>query len=173
MKIKIMCIALFISMFGWTLTAIVGKADSNESIEDLEPLLYERLKFKKNTDYLHDQKKIEMKNTIPVRQFDIQFDGSQKLPDRSDRSYLFQSSNREKASTVAVKSREIGLFKNEINLKKKDSVQMPADEPAGTSIRTTIFIGMIVIVLIVLFTFFIPKLAVESRAAIKTRKRNP
>lgn len=93
MNRKLVAILLLVA-FSWIARPAIGTANSDESIKELEPVLYERLQFKKNTDYLHDAGKIEMKNTIPTKQFDIHFDGSRKLPDRGDTVKLFRKAER-------------------------------------------------------------------------------
>lgn len=138
-------------------------AETDDSIRDLEPVKYDKLKFKQNTDYLHDTKKVEMKNTIPVKQLDINFDGSKKLPKRGgDISYLFQEAERGQKSTVAAKSTEIGLFIKDNPDRKMETVKNKQDEqPKGTNIRTMIFIGLIAMGMIFLFTVLLPKLVNE------------
>ncbi|WP_342514984.1 type VII secretion EssA family protein [Sporosarcina sp. FSL K6-1522] len=172
MKGKMICLTLaaFVSVWGYSSTS--GSADSDDSIHDLEPLLYDKLKFKQNTDYLHDNKKVEMKNTIPVKQFDINFDGSKQLPERGDTSYLFQEAERGKKGTVAVRSSEIGLFTIEHKGRKEEAVRKPQDEQlAGTNVRTMVFVGLIAVGILFLFVFLLPKLvnepAVRTRTVIK------
>ena len=144
--------------FGWH----VGSANTEI---DLEPLTYDKLEFKQNTNYLHDEGKIEMKNTIPVEQFDINFDGSKQLPKRDNTSYLFQTAERGVKSTVAAKTSELGLFTEEDQAEKLDvAVQMNNEAPATNHIRTLIFIGIIGVGIIFLFTFLLPKLVNEQGA---------
>ena len=84
MKIKTVLFVLII----WF--SAVQFVSAEEQVKDLEPLIYEKLKFKKNTNYLHDEKKTEMKNTIPEKQFNIYFDGRKQLPNRGDTSFYFK-----------------------------------------------------------------------------------
>ena len=111
-----------------------------------------------------------MKNTIPVKQLDINFDGSKKLPERGrDISYLFQEAERGQKSTVAAKSAEIGLFTTDNPDRKVENVKNIQDEqPKSTNIRTMIFIGLISVGIIFLFTVLLPKLVNEPNRRNKT-----
>ena len=134
-------------------------ADTGDPIGDLEPVQYEKLKFKQNTDYLHDEQKTEMKNTIPVKQFDINFDGSKQLPKKDDTSFVFHETERGKKSTVAAKTIEIGLFtKANNNEKAKVPIQANSQLTTGNTTRTMVFIVMIALGMIFLFTILLPRL---------------
>lgn len=173
MKLKKMIVVLVMSMLVWKAAPLVGLVDSNDTINDLEPVIYDKLKFKKNTDYLHDDGKIEMKNTITNRQFDIKFDGSRKLPEKGDTSYLFQDVVRGGKSTVAAKALDIGLFtKGEPGIQEKPITQIPDGSPNGNSLRTLVFLGLIILSLVVIFVFFVPKLVqISSNDEKKWRVR--
>ena len=134
-------------------------ADADDPIGDLEPVMYEKLKFKQNTDYLHDEQKTEMKNTIPNKQFDINFDGSKQLPKKGDTSFIFHEAERGKKSTVAAKTVEIGLF-TKANNNEKAKIPMPTKSQltTGNTTRTMIFIMMIALGMIFMFTILLPKL---------------
>ena len=134
-------------------------AVEHKTVDELEPVIYEKLQFKKNTDYLHDGKKTEMKNTIPDKQFDIYFDGRKQLPNRSDTSFLFQTSARGEKSTVAAKSSELNLFMNESKGDKllPDSAFLN-NETATNKTRTMIFLAIIVMGMFALFIVVLPKL---------------
>ena len=165
MRVKRMIVVLLV-IWGMGASFYSVQAETDDSIRDLEPVKYDRLKFKQNTDYLHDTKKVEMKNTIPVKQLDINFDGSKKLPERGrDISYLFQEAERGQRSTVAAKSAEIGLFTTDNPDRKVETVKNIQDEqPKSTNIRTMIFIGLIGVGIIFLFTVLLPKLVNEPTA---------
>ena len=169
MRVKRMIVVLLV-IWGMGASFYSVQAETDDSIRDLEPVKYDRLKFKQNTDYLHDTKKIEMKNTIPVKQLDINFDGSKKLPERGrDISYLFQEAERGQKSTVAAKSAEIGLFTTDNPDRKVETVKNIQDEqPKSTNIRTMIFIGLIGVGIIFLFTVLLPKLVNEPTRRNKT-----
>lgn len=150
-------------------------ADENKTIDELEPLLYEKLEFKKNTDYLHDVKKTEMKNTIPIKQFDIFFDGRKKLPNRNDSSFLFQSDERGENSTVAARSLELKLFTSgdQETKTQRNSAFKQHQEQQGSSnggLLTFVFLSIIAIGIIILFAVFLPKLASASNGAPKKKK---
>ena len=145
-------------------------AEENKTIDELEPLLYEKLEFKKNTDYLHDTKKTEMKNTIPVKQFDIYFDGRKKLPNRGDTSFLFQSDLRGENSTVAARSLELKLFTANDKVTKPQEITFPQQEGSSNGkLLTLVFLLIIAIGIIVLFAVFLPKLAQASNGAPKKK----
>ncbi|GKV55013.1 hypothetical protein NCCP2222_09600 [Sporosarcina sp. NCCP-2222] len=148
-----------------------GSAATDGSIEDLEPVLYEKLKFNKNTDYLHDAGKIEMKNTLPEKQFNLHFDGSRRLPARGDSSYLFRTDVRGERSTVAARSKEIGLFTKTAVRKNEATVSsyIPVEQQRDSNGRTLLFVLLIVIGTVILFTVFIPKTIQES--PVRERKR--
>ena len=171
MTTKSTCLLLIILIIAWTAGhSTVQAAPDDEPNLDLEPLRYEKLKFKKNTDYLHDSKKIEMKNTIPVKQFDIYFDGRKQLPKRSNGSYLFRTGERGEKSTVAAKTSELGLFTSaEKSGKKITAVKIIEENTATNMPRTLILLAIIVVGLIALFTIFLPKLVNPSEG----EKRNP
>lgn len=134
-------------------------AEEPKKVEDLDPVIYEKLEFKKNTDYLHDKKKTEMKNTIPKKQIDIFFDGRKKLPNRGDISYLFQTAERGVKSTVTAKSSELKLFSAVDTKKAELSVSQMEEEKSSTNrIRTIIFFGIVGIGIIALFTILLPRL---------------
>ena len=63
MRVKIMIVVLLV-IWGMEASFYSVQAETDDSIRDLEPVKYDRLKFKQNTDYLHDTKKIEMKNVV-------------------------------------------------------------------------------------------------------------
>lgn len=141
---------------------------AEEQFKDLEPVIYEKLKFKKNTDYLHDGKKTEMKNTIPEKQFNIYFDGRKQLPNRGDISFLFQTAERGEISTVAAKSSELKLFLNE-GIGDKEFSASPIDKgkSADNITRTMILLAIIAIGIAVLFIVFIPRLVNTPDTSIK------
>ena len=160
MKNKIGGLLLLTLLLFWTVggASVLASAEDEPNL-DLEPVIYEKLKFKKNTDYLHDSKKVEMKNTIPTKQFDIYFDGRKKLPKRSDGSSLFRTSERGEKSTVAVKSAELNLFtKTEVAKNERSPVNSIEEETAGNRTRTMILLAIIAAGLVVVFTIFLPKL---------------
>ena len=162
---------LLILLIVWTTSnRIVQAAPEDEPNLDLEPVVYEKLKFKKNTDYLHDSKKVEMKNTIPVKQFAIYFDGRKQLPKRSNGSYLFRTGERGEKSTVAAKTAELRLFASaEKSGNNTTAVKIIEDNSATNMPRTLILLGIIVAGLVTLFTIFLPKLVNTSEGD----KRNP
>lgn len=146
-------------MISWLLAQTTVHANEEKSNKELEPVIYERLKFKKNTDYLHDGKKTEMKNTIPEKQFNIYFDGRRQLPNREDTSYLFQTSERGEISTVSAKTSDLKLFSNESKGEKEQSgTSLNMEEPAGNKIRTMILLAIIAVGIVTLFMVFIPKM---------------
>lgn len=153
MKIRTVLLLLIV----WS--TAVQFVHAEEQVKDLEPVIYEKLKFKKNTDYLHDEKKTEMKNTIPEKQFNIYFDGRKQLPNRSDTSSLFHTAKRGEISTVAVRSSELKLFSKEGKGEKELSASpLDEDKTADNRIRTMILIAIIAVGVLVLFMVFIPKL---------------
>ncbi len=161
MKVKIIRTLLLLIFVSCMLADALVSAD--DDVDKLEPIIYEELKFKKNTDYLHDEKKVEMKNTIPIKQFDIQFDGSKKLPDRPNATLLFQNPEREATSTVSVKSAEIGLFTAGSVLEKTvEPISNAETSQTNRYLISIIFGGLIIGSFIVLITFFLPKLTTEN-----------
>lgn len=142
---------------------VTALAETEESPVQLVPLEYEKLKFEQNTDYLHDEQKTEMKNTIPTKQFDIYFDGRMQLPDREDTSFLFQTSARGEKSTVKVKTSELQLFSLE---KKRENEAIPVtnieEESSDNMTLTLILIGILAVSMILVFTLFLPKLVNTS-----------
>lgn len=173
MKANKVILVILCSVLLCSIKSGVVLADENKTIDELEPLLYEKLEFKKNTDYLHDAKKTEMKNTIPIKQFDIYFDGRKKLPNRTDSSFLFQSDERGEKSTVAARSLELKLFNSgDQEIKTKGSTS-PGQEQLGSSngnLLTLVFLLIIAIGIIILFAVFLPKLAKASNGAPKKKK---
>lgn len=165
MKVKTI---LVLVILGWALSSVQVQAEEEKTIKELDPVIYEKLEFKKNTDYLHDVKKTEMKNTIPEKQFNIYFDGRKKLPNRSDTSYLFLTSERGEKSTVAAKTSELKLFSDEA---KENSEQMntPVEEiePGGNKARNFIFLAILVVGLVTLFIVIVPRM-VHSEVSKKT-----
>ena len=171
MKTKSTWLLLILLIIAWTASnSTVQAAPEDEPNLDLEPVVYEKLKFKKNTDYLHDRKKVEVKNTIPVKQFDIYFDGRKQLPKRSNGSYLFRTGERGEKSTVAAKTTELGLFTSaEKSGKKIAAVKIIEENTATNMPRTLILLAIIVVGLITLFTIFLPKLVNTAEG----NNRNP
>ncbi|NYF23594.1 type VII secretion protein EssA [Sporosarcina sp. JAI121] len=160
MKTKTVRLLLVSLLLAWMAggTAVQAAGDEEPDL-DLEPVIYEKLKFKKNTDYLHDRKKVEMKNTIPTKQFDIYFDGRKQLPKRDDISSLFQSDERGEKSTVAAKTAELGLFTKAGDGSNTRTVPETIEEgSASNTSRTMILLLIIAAGLVVLFTIFLPKL---------------
>ncbi|TQR21290.1 type VII secretion EssA family protein [Psychrobacillus vulpis] len=165
MIIKKVLLLLSVILISWSFNV---HANKDESISNLEPVIYEKLTFKKNTDYLHDVKKIEMKNTIPVKQFDIYFDGRKQLPNRSDTSYLFQTAERGEKSTVAAKTSELKLFSKEGKGEKELSGNTVNEvETASDNARTMILLAIIAVGLITLFMVFIPRLVNATETSKK------
>lgn len=152
--------------FSFFLIGTVASGAVMAETKDLAPLIYEGLKFKGNTGYLHDQQKAEMKNTLPEKQFDIDFDGSSQLPDRSDTSFLFGDSDREGKSTVAAMASEMDLFKEQEmgrNTFINDQPELNTEQSSAGSVgRTLIYIGIILAGLLVLFVFLLPRLMHQS-----------
>ena len=145
-------------------------AEGDNPSSDLNPLEYESLKFKKNTDYLHDNKKIELKNTLPQKQFDIFFDGRQQLPDRGDTSYLFQTSKRGEISTVSARSQELQLFSKEASssvIQASDTIE----EGSASKLPMIIIITLLIVSIGSLFLFMVPKLLknVDSPRSVQTK----
>jgi len=157
-------------LFFWGVISIGVHAEEDNASSDLTPLIYESLKFKKNTDYLHDDKKLELKNTLPQKQFDIYFDGRQQLPNRDNPSYLFQTSVRGEKSTVSAKSKELQLFSEE----KASSVIKTDDRiEVGTASKLPmiIIITLLILSISTLFFFIIPRLMknVDSPRSVQTK----
>lgn len=152
---------LFLTLVG---NGFVVLAEEPKKVEDLDPVIYEKLEFKKNTDYLHDKKKTEMKNTIPKKQVDIYFDGRNKLPNRGDTSYLFQTAERGEKSTVTAKSSELKLFSEKDITLADVSVSQIEEESASNSARTILFFGVIGIGILTLFVIFLPRLVSTSES---------
>ncbi|MEK3978482.1 type VII secretion EssA family protein [Psychrobacillus sp. FSL K6-2836] len=152
---------LFLTLVG---NGFVVLAEEPKKVEDLDPVIYEKLEFKKNTDYLHDKKKTEMKNTIPKKQVDIYFDGRKKLPNRGDTSYLFQTAERGEKSTVTAKSSELKLFSEKDITLADVSVSQIEEESASNSARTILFFGVIGIGILTLFVIFLPRLVSTSES---------
>lgn len=144
--------------------SLVVFAEEPKKAEDLDPVIYEKLEFKKNTDYLHDKKKTEMKNTIPEKQIDIYFDGRKKLPNRGDTSYLFQTAERGEKSTVTAKSSELKLFSEKGNTQADVLVSQIGEESSSNSVRTIIFFVLIGIGILTLFVIFLPRLVSTSES---------
>ena len=145
-------------------------AEEGKSSSDLQPLEYESLKFKKNTDYLHDDKKIELKNTLPKKQFDIFFDGRQQLPDREDTSYLFQTSKRGEISTVSARSQELQLFSKEASSSVIQTSEM-IEEGTSSKLPMMIIFTLLILSIGSLFLFIVPKLLknADSPRSIQTK----
>ncbi|KQL36833.1 type VII secretion EssA family protein [Psychrobacillus sp. FJAT-21963] len=159
MSFKQFTLLFCVLMISWLLAQTTVHANEEKSSKELEPVIYEKLKFKKNTDYLHDGKKTEMKNTIPEKQFNIYFDGRRQLPNRKDTSYLFQTSERGEISTVSAKTSDLKLFSNESKGEKEQSgTSLNMEEPAGNKTRTMILLAIIAVGIVTLFMVFIPKM---------------
>jgi hypothetical protein len=161
MKAKFILVLLSLSVFGGN-AGVVASAEAPKEIEELEPLDYQELEFKENTDYLHDKQKVEMKNTLPEKQFDIDFDGGKQLPNVGDTSFLFEDGERGGKSTVAAMASEMGLFNEEVKVRETNVVETSAMNNAQASEssfgRTVIFVGLIIVGLIMLFVFILPRL---------------
>ncbi|WP_093059439.1 type VII secretion protein EssA [Psychrobacillus sp. OK028] len=158
-KSRLLLPVLLLSLVG---NSLVVFAEEPKKAEDLEPVIYEKLKFKKNTDYLHDNQKTEMKNTIPKKQFDIYFDGRKKLPNRADTSYLFQTAERGEKSTVTAKSSELQLFSEKEIALANETESKIEEESSGNNLRPILFLGLIAIGMLTLFVIFLPKLVNSS-----------
>ena len=141
----------------------IAFAEEPKKAEELDPVIYERLEFKKNTDYLHDQKKTEMKNTIPVKQFDIYFDGRNKLPNRGDTSFLFQTAERGEKSTVLAKSSDLKLFSDK-DVATNVPISKIDEETSNSNGRALIFIVLIGMGLLAVFVIFLPRLVSTSES---------
>lgn len=140
-------------------TSFIVVAEEPKEAKDLDPLIYEKLEFKKNTDYLHDKQKTEMKNTIPEKQFDIYFDGRNKLPNRGDTSFLFQTAERGEKSTVTAKSSELKLFSSSDTKKLElSAAEMKEEKSSNNSVRTILFFGIIALGVLMLFVILLPRL---------------
>ncbi|QUG40730.1 DUF5383 family protein [Psychrobacillus sp. INOP01] len=161
-KLRLLFSILFLILVG---NGFVVFAEEPKKVEDLDPVIYEKLEFKKNTDYLHDKKKTEMKNTIPKKQVDIYFDGRKKLPNRGDTSYLFQTAERGEKSTVTAKSSELKLFSEKDIALADESVSKIEEESSSNSVRTIIFLGVIGIGILTLFVIFLPRLVSTSESS--------
>ncbi len=155
---------LLLTFFLWISGMFVVLAEEETSSSVLDPLIYESLKFKKNTDYLHDGKKLELKNTLPQKQFNIYFDGRKQLPVRDDTSFLFQTSNRGEKSTVSARSQELKLFSVESYSTSLKTTQAPIQDGASSKLPM-IIIGLLLITGIgSLLIFILPRLKNEEAA---------
>lgn len=168
MKVKL-CFLFPILLLIQVGTSAIVFAEEPKKAEDLDPVIYEKLEFKKNTDYLHDKKKTEMKNTIPKKQVDIYFDGRKKLPNRSDTSYLFQTAERGEKSTVTAKSSELKLFSEKDITFAGVSVSKTEEESSSNRVRTILFFGLIGIGILTLFVIFLPRLVGISESTEPTK----
>ena len=109
-----------------------------------------------------------MKNTIPVNNLTLTLMAVRSFRRGRDISYLFQKAERGQKSTVAAKSAEIGLFTTDNPDRKVETVKNIQDEqPKSTNIRTMIFIGLIGVGIIFLFTVLLPKLVNEPNSEIR------
>lgn len=156
MKVKA---SFFILLFSLIVVGndLVVFAEEPKKVEDLDPVIYEKLEFKKNTDYLHDKQKTEMKNTIPKKQFDIFFDGRNKLPNRGDTSYLFQTAERGEKSTVTAKSSELELFSHK-EITQPDVSVTKIEESTSSNVMKIIFFVLIAAGILTLFIILLPRL---------------
>ncbi|SFM29354.1 hypothetical protein SAMN05421832_101523 [Psychrobacillus psychrodurans] len=161
-KLPLLFSILYLMLVG---NAFIVLAEEPKKAEELDPMIYEKLEFKKNTDYLHDNKKTEMKNTIPKKQVDIYFDGRNKLPNRGDTSYLFLTAERGEKSTVTAKSSELKLFSAKDTKQAELSVSPMGEKKSYSGkIRTFIFLGLVGIGIIALFVILLPKLVNTSES---------
>ena len=170
MKVKSRFLISLLLLMMFLGNGFIVYADEPKKAEDLDPVIYEKLEFKKNTDYLHDKKKTEMKNTIPQKQFDIYFDGRNKLPNRGDTSYLFLTAERGEKSTVTAKSSELNLFSENDTTKQEVAMdQMGEEKSSSNRIRIIIFFGIVGLGVLALFAFLLPRLvhANDSNIAAK------
>ena len=87
--------------------------------------------------------------------------GVEAVPEEEEiSSYLFQEAERGQKSTVAAKSAEIGIFQQKIPTGKWKAVKNIQDEtPKSTNIRTMIFIGLIGVGIIFLFTVSVAQIS--------------
>jgi len=105
-----------------------------------------------------------MKNTIPTKQFDIFFDGRNKLPNRGDTSYLFQTAERGEKSTVTAKSSELKLFAEKDNTQANMSPSKIEEGSSSSNVRTIIFFVLIGVGILTLFVIFLPRLVSTSES---------
>lgn len=161
-KLRFLVPLLFLMLVG---NGLVIYAEEPKKVDDLEPVIYEKLEFKKNTDYLHDKQKTEMKNTIPKKQFDIYFDGRNKLPNRADTSYLFQTAERGEKSTVTAKSSELQLFSEKEMVQSNETIPKIEEKSSSNNRRTILFFALIGVGIITLFVILLPKLVGASETS--------
>ncbi len=159
MKVKFVSLALLLLILITGVGVVSVAADGDDSIEGLKTVDYEKLKFKKNTDYMHDRKKVEQKNTIPTKQFDVHFDGQKQLPNRNDTSFLFNSAKRGEKNTTAVRASDLQLFTNSANEEPFLASEKPYEQKVGnTRFQSWLLIGVLLLGIIVLFTTLLPRL---------------
>lgn len=129
--------------------------------DSLEPLEYKSLPFRKKTEYLHDSRKVEMKNTLTEAQVNLNFSEPVRFKPPIEVSDLFLEPGRPETGTAAAKAAELGLFTESQETAAGQSgktVDIP-DEPTGDHrIRTYIFIGFIGAAIFGLFGLMIPAL---------------
>lgn len=150
-------------------SAIPAAADTGGNPGDsLDPLEYKSLPFRKKTEYLHDSRKVEMKNTLTEAQVNLDFSEPVRFKSSIEVSDLFLEPGRPETGTAAAKAAELGLFTKSAETAAGQSgktADIP-DEPTGDHrIRTYIFIGFIGAAIFGLFGLMIPAMLKSSKEA--------
>ncbi|KZE38550.1 hypothetical protein AV656_06485 [Bhargavaea cecembensis] len=160
MKVKLAgAILLAITLSAAAVPAYANTED--DPADSLESLEYKSLPFRKKTEYLHDSRKVEMKNTLTESRINLDFSEPVRFRSPIEVEDLFLEAGRPETGTAAAKAKELGLFSSPAEkspARPSQSVEVPDGSADSSSIRTYIFISLIGAAMLGLFGLMIPAL---------------
>ncbi|MFC7363866.1 MULTISPECIES: type VII secretion EssA family protein [Bhargavaea] len=155
--------------------AIPATANTGDAPADsLEPLEYKSLPFRKKTEYLHDSRQVEMKNTLTEERVNLDFSEPVRFRSPIEVDDLFLEAGRPETGTAAAKAEELGLFTAPAE-KSQAQASQPAEVPDeaadSSSIRTYVFISLIGAAMLGLFGLMVPALLKSGTKGTPTVRR--
>ncbi|MGB8002049.1 MAG: type VII secretion protein EssA [Anaerobacillus sp.] len=128
--------------------------EANTDINELLPNEYQKNKFKKNTDLIHDSSNTKEMEEISEDQKTISFNGTKVFNPESARSELFLSMRKEN-STIKDKAENLNLFsKTETAAFKSTNAEDTETTSSSFQILIGILIGVCLIVLIMVLVIY-------------------
>ncbi|WLR60971.1 type VII secretion protein EssA [Guptibacillus hwajinpoensis] len=151
MKPKIICL---ITMIFLCCHLIPVAVEANTDINELLPNEYQKNKFKKNTDLIHDSSNSKEMEEISEDQKTISFNGKKVFNPENTLSELFLSMSKEN-STIKDKAENLNLF-SETETAAFNSINEEDTETTSSSFQLLIgiLIGVCLIVLIMVLVIY-------------------
>ncbi|MFC7786559.1 type VII secretion protein EssA [Rossellomorea sp. GCM10028870] len=125
---------------------------ANTDINDLIPNDYQKNKFKKNSDLIHDQSSTNQKIQIPEEQKSLTFEGNSNNGLNELKEKIFQSEEKD-TNTIKAKAENLKLF-SQSGSAKLGSLEEGSSSSSSLSLLIVVFVGICVFLLIVVIVIW-------------------